>query len=161
MNVDAESHVVGQIPADVVGIVVDDDIIAIPVPAIAIRHIEWRHVEIKSVEPEPVRATSAESPNMAGADSAFEATMLPWMVQMEACIAAPFRMTHPFAIFVDVWSVRVSLTIAIGRARRSLTRSVAVVSRRPVLWHKSAAYVLTVGVLYALVSGAMLVVLSP
>ena len=51
MDVGAKSYVVGEVPAFVVGIVVDDDVVAIPEPVVAEAEVIRRDAEIKAAEP--------------------------------------------------------------------------------------------------------------
>jgi hypothetical protein len=57
--INTKSHVVGEIPADVVGIVVDHNIIVVPIPVVYVPQVEWSDAEEVSTEPEAIRATAS------------------------------------------------------------------------------------------------------
>src|ERR1700744_1781484 len=82
MDISPEPYVIGQIPADMVRIVVDDDVVAVPVPSVAEGHIIRRHAEVEAAEPEASRPAAGQMPVMLRPESAIEAAMLPGMVQM-------------------------------------------------------------------------------
>ena len=58
MDVSPKPRIVGQIPAIVIGIFVDDDRIGIPKPIAAVADVDRRHAEVEAIEPES-RRTSA------------------------------------------------------------------------------------------------------
>ena len=108
VDVCAKSYVVGEVPAFVVGIVVDDDVVAIPEPVVAEAEVIGRDAEIKTAEPEATGAATAEVPDVAAADAAGEASVLPGMVEVVVNVVAASVMADPFAVGVDVRSVRVT-----------------------------------------------------
>lgn len=59
VNVGAEARVVGEVPADVIGIVVDHDVIRSPVPVAAVVEVVGRYAEVESAKPETTRAAAA------------------------------------------------------------------------------------------------------
>ena len=113
MHVDTKSYVVGEIPADVVGIIVDHHVVVIPIPVVRIREVERGNAEEVSPKPESVRATAPQSPDIARTDPALEVAVLPRMFQVESGVAASRIVPNPFPIFVDVWGIGVALAIAI------------------------------------------------
>ena len=60
VHISAETHVIGEIPADVVRIVVDDDLIGVPEPAVAEGKIGCSNIPIPAVEPETGGASAGE-----------------------------------------------------------------------------------------------------
>jgi hypothetical protein len=58
MHVDTESDVVREIPAEVVWVIVDHDVIVIPIPVIHIGQVERGDAEVVPAEPEAVRSTA-------------------------------------------------------------------------------------------------------
>jgi len=62
VHVGTEAHVVRQIPAVVVRVCVEDDLVAVPEPAVAIRCLERGNLEIAAIKPEPVGAATGEPP---------------------------------------------------------------------------------------------------
>ena len=63
VNISSEANVVGQVPAVVIGIFVDDDVVAIPVPTVAESEIGGRNAPVPSVEPEAIGSAAAEVPS--------------------------------------------------------------------------------------------------
>jgi hypothetical protein len=77
MNVGSEPDVVGEVPAVVVGVFVDHDIVAIPKPVAAEADIVGSDAEIESAEPKAIRAASAEVPDAAATEAAGKVAVLP------------------------------------------------------------------------------------
>lgn len=86
VDVGAEADVIGEVPANVIGIFVDDDVVASPVPVVAIANVRACNAEIETVKPEAGRTAAGEMPDMAFAKAAAEVAMLPRMIEMEAGI---------------------------------------------------------------------------
>ena len=108
MTIRAQTDVVGKIPADVIRIVVDHDIVAIPVPIAAVVNIIGRDREEKSANIEAVRATAPQTPHMLRPNPAFEVAVFPGMIQVVIGIGATGVMSHPVVILsVHVRSFRV------------------------------------------------------
>jgi hypothetical protein len=117
VHVDAETHVVGEIPARVIGIEVEDDVVGIPQPVAAISHIGGRDAEEEAAEPETRRAAADQPPNVPGADGIREASVLPGMVEVVVCVAGT-GMADPAA------------GIGIDMGRRGMTRAIRLAARR-------------------------------
>jgi hypothetical protein len=106
-------HVVRQIPSDVVGVLVDDDAVAVPEPVVAIVIIVWRNVEEVAVEPEAVSASAGYHENMARPKAAVVMPVLPGMVEVVVLVIAPVAVADPSAVVaVDVGRVGMSLAVA-------------------------------------------------
>jgi hypothetical protein len=120
VNVGSESGVVGEIPAWVVGIVINDDVVPVPVPVIGISEIERGDAEIETVEPETVGSASAEVPYMARTEACRKAAVFPGMVNV-VVDAGAIDVTNPFAVVMNVRRLRMAFLIA-KRARLSLAR---------------------------------------
>ena len=88
MDVNAEPHVVRKIPAGMVEIFVDHDLVADPVPAVAVSDVRGRHAEVESAEPEAIRAAASEPPDVTGPEAATKVSVLPRMIQMIVAIVA-------------------------------------------------------------------------
>jgi hypothetical protein len=112
VDVDSESDVIGQIPAQVVGIVVEDDVIVCPVPIVAITYIIRKDAEVVSAEPKTGGASTFKTPDVTTADGGGEAAVLPRMIEMEAGIVAAGVMTDPCAVGMNVGGFGMSLVIA-------------------------------------------------
>jgi len=110
LNVDvgAESYVVGEVPAVVVGIVVDDDVVAVPKPLVAEADVEVGDAEVETAEPKASRTAACQMPDVAAADAAGEASMLPGMIEVVVSVCAARVVADPFSIGMDVWGVGVT-----------------------------------------------------
>lgn len=60
VDISAKAHIVGQVPAWMVGIFVDDDVIGVPEPAIAESDVDRRDRPELSMKPEPARPASGK-----------------------------------------------------------------------------------------------------
>ena len=111
LNVDvgAETDVVGEVPADVIRVVVEDDVIGAPIPIRAVTKVIGSYAEKESAEPEAIRTASAKTPDVSATDFAGEVTVRPGMVKVIVGIVASRAMADPLVIGVDVrciWVVR-------------------------------------------------------
>lgn len=123
MAVGAEANVIGEVPADVVGIFVDDDLVGIPEPIAAEAEVGRSNAEIEAVEPEAGRAAAGEMPDMAFAEAAGEVAMLPRLIKMVVGIVGARIVADPFAVGVNVRSFGVAGFVGIvGLFGRGLTR---------------------------------------
>ena len=126
MHIDAEAHVIGQIPADVVRILVDDDFIRVPEPAVAESYVGSRDIPVPSIEPEPAGSAACEPPNVPGAKAAGKVTVRPRIVEMVARIVGAGIVTNP-GISIHVRSIGVARLVAVvalraGRLGRAMYR---------------------------------------
>lgn len=112
MDIGSEPNVIGKVPADVIGIVIDDDVIGIPQPAVTETNVVWCNREIKTAEPEATGTTACKVPDMAASDTAGEVAMFPGMIQMVMGIVAAGIMANPLSIGMDVGSIRMSFLVA-------------------------------------------------
>jgi len=131
VHVGAEPDVVGKVPAVVVGILVDDDLIRIPKPVVGESEIIRSDAEIKATEPEPRGATSGEVEDVAATKAASEPAVLPGMVEVVMGVIAAGIVADPLIVGVDVGRVRMSASVAEvgmfgGRVRIASERSGAV-----------------------------------
>jgi hypothetical protein len=113
VNVSSQPGVVGQIPAFVVRVGVNRDIVTIPIPVVGIGHVEWGDAEIEAVKPEAVGSAALDSPEVPAAETAVKAAVFPGMVEAEACVATIAVVPDPFPVAVDVRGFRVVVTVAI------------------------------------------------
>ncbi len=105
VNVGSQTDVVRQIPADMIRIVVDYDLVGIPQPVVAVPKIIRSDGEIEPAEPEAVRTSSNEPPDVSPAEAAGEVTVLPRMIQVVISIHAASVMTDPALAIVYVRSI--------------------------------------------------------
>jgi hypothetical protein len=97
-----------------VGVNVNCDIVAIPIPVIAISDVKRGDAEVKTAKPETARIAAFDAPPVSTAEAAVEAAMLPGMVKVEACVLAAGVVSDPFAVAMDVGGFGMILTVAIG-----------------------------------------------
>jgi hypothetical protein len=112
VNVGSKPHVVGEVVAFVVGILVDDYVVAIPQPIVAEADVEVCHAEVESAEPEAAGDAPAEVPDVPAAESAGEVAVLPGMIEVIVGIAAAGVVADPFVVGVNVGSVGMSSFVA-------------------------------------------------
>jgi hypothetical protein len=79
MDVSANAHVVGEVPAVVIGIFVNYDVVAVPAPVIAVSVVGGGDAEIEAAEPEAIPISAREMPDMLAAEAAGEVSVLPGM----------------------------------------------------------------------------------
>lgn len=123
MNISPEAHVVGQVPADVVGVLVNDDIVSIPVPIIAETDIVGGDAEVGAAKPEATGTASGEMPDMTAAKTAGEVSVLPWVVEMIVRIVGTGIVANPFSVGVYMGCVGmaglvVEMTVGLSGSRR-------------------------------------------
>ena len=133
VDVGAEPHVVGEIPSLVIGVVIDDDLIAIPIPVITVGQIKRGNPEVEAVKPKAVGPASGKVPHMVRAEAAGEASMFERMIQVEASIIVPVIMADPFAVVMDVRGFGVAWFVMADRPGWR-----AMGNRRTVFWNVSA-----------------------
>ena len=112
VGVHTQPRVVCEVPAHVIGIVVDHNRIAVPQPVIDVAVVPRRDTEVKAIEPEPAGAASLESKDVAGTEPAGEAPMRPRPIEVIVRIIAARIVSDPRAVGVNVGSIRMSGTIA-------------------------------------------------
>src|SRR5580658_4853928 len=101
VDVGAQPYVVRQIPAIMVGVFVDDDLIAVPEPVTAEAEVESGHTEVEAAKPEAARTASGDAPHVAAAEAAGEVAVLPGMIEVESGVSRSSVMTDPGAVVVD------------------------------------------------------------
>ena len=136
MDVGPQARVVSQVPAVVVGIFVDHDVVAAPVPVAAVADIERSHAELEAAEPEAAGTAPSEMSDMASAEPAGKVSVLPRVVKVKAGIIVALVMPNPLTVLVNVGSFRMAWailkrTVGLGGMRRSLKRLRPVVGNVP------------------------------
>jgi len=91
-----------------VWVIINDDLVAIPQPAIAEPYVVRRHAEVESTEPKPTRTAPFEPEHMAGPKTARKASVLKWMVEVVVCIVRTGIVSGPPTVRFNVRSIRVS-----------------------------------------------------
>jgi hypothetical protein len=111
MNVISQPYVVGEIPANVVIVLINYDLVGIPQPAVSEAEIVWGNAEEEAVKPEALRASSYKPEYMATAKAARKVPMLPGMTEMVVGIIPARVMPDPVAVGVNVRGIWVSSVI--------------------------------------------------
>ena len=101
MDVSAEADVVGEVPAGVVGVFVDDDVVGVPVPAIDVGEVVGGYAEVEATEPEAGGAASDETPDVGGAEAGGEVAVLPGVVEVVVGIVGAGVVADP--VGVSTW----------------------------------------------------------
>jgi hypothetical protein len=107
VDVGAEPGVVGEIPAGMVRIIVDDDLVRVPEPAVDIAEVVRGYAEVEASKPEAGRTSAAQTPDVGWAEAAGEMAVLPWMVEVVVGIIGACVVAYP-VVFVNVWGVRMA-----------------------------------------------------
>jgi hypothetical protein len=105
VNVISQPHVVGEVPANVVIVLINYDLVGIPQPAISEAKIVWGNAEEEAVKPEALRASAYETEYMAMAKAARKVPMLPGMIEMVVGIITTRVMPDPVAVGVNVLGI--------------------------------------------------------
>ncbi len=124
MNVSAQTHVIGEIPAIVVGVFVDDNVVPVPKPVATVVQIKRRDAEVEATKPEAAGPAATDTPDMAPAEAAGEAAMFPRVLEVEAGIIASGVVSNPLAVVVDVRGFGMSLAVFERRMGVSAGRGV-------------------------------------
>ncbi len=107
VDVGAQPDVVGQVVAGVVRVVIEDDVVRVPVPAVTVAEISRRHGEEEAAEPEARRTASAQVEGVARAEAAAKTAVLPGMVDVIAGIATSAIVPNP-PVVIDMRGVGMS-----------------------------------------------------
>src|SRR5580692_7287941 len=86
VTISAQPNVVSQVPADMVGIGVDDDVVAVPEPVIAEADVGRGDAKEEPVKAETLRAAACKAVDMARAEGAWKVSVLPGAIEMVARI---------------------------------------------------------------------------
>src|SRR5579862_5247660 len=101
--VHAQAGIVCQVIAGIVGIRIEDDIVAVPQPTIDVGDIGGSDREVKSVEPETIRAAACQSPDLMRAQVAGKVSVLPGTIEVITDVIAAGIVANPLIVVsVDV-----------------------------------------------------------
>ena len=95
MYVSAKPRVISQVPAIVVGILVEHDLVRIPEPRIGEAIVVGSEAKVVAGKPEPLRAPSQEPEDMTTPEAARKASMLPEVIEMVVSIVTACSMSDP------------------------------------------------------------------
>ena len=146
MNVGAQAYVVGEIPAIVVGIFVNHDVVAVPIPVIGVGKVKRGDAEVEATKPETPGIPTLDAPTMSTAEATLKAAVLPRVVLAKAVIIPPHVVPNPFAVVVDVWGfgmavavlIRVPVAVVMVVIVAIVCMPVAVISLRAVMRNVSS-----------------------
>jgi len=96
----------------VIRIVIDDDVIASPVPVTDVAQVKRSDAEVKTAKPETTWIAAHNAPAVCRTETAFEAAMLPGMIEMEAGVVSGVIVADPLTVAVDVRSLGMARFIA-------------------------------------------------
>jgi hypothetical protein len=111
VNIGAEARVVGEIPAVVIGVCINHDVVAVPIPVVGIGQVEWGDAEVEAAKPEAAGIAAFQAPAVRAAEAAVEAAMLPGMIEVKTYVVAAVVVSNPFAVVVDVGGFGMALTV--------------------------------------------------
>jgi len=115
MGVGAGTDVVGEVPAGVVRVVVEDDVVAIPEPVVSVVVIVWGDGPEEAAKSEVIAAAAFEAVNVVAANFTSEMAVFPGVVLMIVSIATAGVMADPVIVaIVDVRGVGVVVVISEG-----------------------------------------------
>ena len=100
MHISAQLSVVSQIPARMIGVVINNNFITAPVPAVAVTSIIGSDAEEESAKAEPVRSAAVQMPRVAATNAAGKTAVFPRMMKMVVRVVSACIVAHPLAIIV-------------------------------------------------------------
>jgi uncharacterized membrane protein len=100
----------------VVGVVVNHDIVAIPIPVIAVGQVKRGDAEVEAAKPETAGIATFNAPPVPATEAAFKAAVFPGVIEVEAYVVAATVMSDPFVVAMDVGGVGVMLIVAVRMA---------------------------------------------
>jgi len=109
----------------VVGIIVDDDLVCIPEPAVTIGYFPGEDAEVKTTKPEPRWASAGQAPDMSGPESGREVTVFPRAVEPKARIFWACSVADPDFALVHVRGVGMSRNLVEMLRWRLIVRRVS------------------------------------
>jgi hypothetical protein len=136
VNVGAEPGVVGKIPARMVRIFVDNDLVGVPEPAVDIGQVVGSYAEVEASKPEAGRAAAAQTPDMRRTKAAGEVSVLPGMVEMVVGVVGAGFVAYP-VVFIDVWGVGMTglvYEVTVRWRRSAVGRRNSVGRRSAMVW---------------------------
>ena len=131
MNVGTEPRVIRQVPAGMVGIVINDDVVVVPIPVVAVTNVRRSDAEEKAAEPEPLRTTTSEPVDVARANPSPKMSVLPGMIEVVTRVIAACVVSDPaIRVGVHVRGVGVSCLLGEITTLRALWSATATIGRR-------------------------------
>ena len=126
MDIGAEAGVIREVPAWVIGIVVQHDVIAVPQPIVGVVVVVRRDAPEITSEPETVAASAFDAINVIAANFAAEVSVFPNVVLVVTSIVAASVMADPLIVLsMNVRSFGMAWLVAIGCMPLFATRMTA------------------------------------
>jgi hypothetical protein len=110
-------------------IFINDYVVTVPIPAIAIGEVGSGHSEIEVAKVKAVRSATGQVPNVTGAKAAVEVAVFPGMIQMIAGIVLAGIVTNPL-VAVHVGSIGMPRMLFVEVLRSTLGGSGARIASR-------------------------------
>jgi len=122
VHVRPEPDVVGEVPAYVIGIFVNDYLVRIPAPVIAEAKIIGSDGKVEAAEPKALAVPALDPPHVFPAKATRKTSMFPGMLDAIMIVGAPGIVADPFVVAVNVRGFRMPapILISVRRLRRGL-----------------------------------------
>jgi len=120
VHVGPQANVVGKVPANVIRIVVEYDLVGVPIPIGAVAEVVGRYAEEESAEPEAAGTASAEMPDVSAANLTRKMSVLPGMVKTVVRVVSACIVTDPLIIRVHVRCL--GMAWLVSKRRMALSR---------------------------------------
>jgi hypothetical protein len=114
MNVGAEPNVVAKIPADMVWVRIDHDVVAIPKPVVAVGVVGRGNAEEEAVKAEAFAAAASETIDVGGTKGAWKVSVLPGTIKVVIRIVPTGIMPDP-AIVPGIHVGRIGMSRLLGK----------------------------------------------
>jgi hypothetical protein len=113
VHVRAEARIVGEIPAGMVRVLIDDDRVRTPEPVLAIRDVLWSNAPVVIGKPEALWSAAGQMPDVLRTEPAGEVAMFPGMVQVITGVVPALIVPDPLAVRMHVWGIGMTRLIAV------------------------------------------------
>src|SRR5579862_2217040 len=144
VHVHAQSRVVCEVPAHMVGILIDHHVIGVPQPTIAVLDVVWGNAEVEATKPKATGSATSEMVPVLRAEGGRKVAVLPRVIEVEVrIVSAGVVPDPPIVVGVDVRGRRVPgfVDVAVAACRPMIAGARG---RRAVGRDMSAAYRMTV-----------------
>jgi hypothetical protein len=131
VHIRSQPDVIAQIPAVVIRILIDHELIGVPKPVVAETNIIVRHGKIETSEPKSAGTASVDPPHMSPAESTGKMSVFPGMIEMIVSVVPAGVMADPLVSSrMNVRSFRVPFLICEGTMLLGCTAPAAPLRRR-------------------------------
>jgi hypothetical protein len=127
MNVSTQPWVISQVPPIVVWVLIDDDVVTVPLPVVDEGVIVRCNAKEEPVKIKPLSVSSLKPQDMVAAEAASEAAVFEWMIDAVVGIVTAGIMSYPPVVCLNVGNFPVFslplLPVRLLNSRRSGTMS--------------------------------------